>query len=70
MTSKPARGEKVKAWAIINTESLIAPTRESGKATLEVHWDKESAERSCVADHTERVVPCTITYQVPKKKSR
>lgn len=67
-TSKPARGEKrVKAWAVSNGYAPI----EEGSGQFFVFSEQGFAEKSrygVLKDY--EVIPCTITYQVPKKKSR
>lgn len=63
----------VKAWAVINEEDICFYTEESDSpnAIFPIDFDgKVSATvLSREIEHGTKVVPCTITYQVPKESN-
>lgn len=55
----------VKAWALLDDAGLAAGTSASAVG-LSVYPTEANARSEILGD--ERVVPCTITYQEPKRK--
>jgi len=61
---------QVKAWAMIwsgSLTTLTAPWKER-ETLICIYQNEEGAKRDRSVRFHEEVVPCTITYSVPKKR--
>ena len=71
---KKTMKKTTKAWAVVMYDGFIPDFTVNGKMedVMQIHSLKSSAEKFCqgIKSPLFDVVPCTITYTIPKKKKK